>query len=162
MNFLKKLWRRLQASPEQKRQREILWLWRATRDIQIRWLRLVIPHPRNLWLWLWRRVNRRRRLAGIAAAAKNARMASWRARQKPLRRISNATATGRMRLMRQKRLRLCRRRCRLLGQRVQTRLLRWLVIQTLCLCLWLVLLSLRLLLPLWLGRKKCSRGQLNS
>ncbi len=156
---IKKLWQkfrlRFRRCPEKKRQRQLLNLWRSQRDIRLPWF--TIPHPKNLPLWLLRRANRCRSLAVTEAAERNARMASWLARQRPLRRIKRKTRSGCVSLALQKQRRLCLRSCRLFRRRQLIRAARWLLVHLICLILWAVLLSLPLWLPRlssWLGQKK--------
>ena len=113
----------------------------------------------NLWqrfqprLFLLRRVNQCRRSAVIAAAAKNAKMASLRAARRQKRLTVKKTRRARLNGAMQRRWRHCRRHCRVFRLRLQTQLCRRLLVWLVCLLLWLLLVSLPLLLRLWHGRK---------
>ena len=129
-------------SPEEKRRRQLLRQWRR-------------PHPFNLWLWLLRRRNRCRSLAAIAAAARNERTASLRAARRRLRQTRKKTGSAWLKNALNKKLRHCRRHCRVALHQVKTRLLRWLLLLALCWTLRLVLCLLPVLLPcLFPGRKR--------
>ena len=110
----------------------------------------------HLALWLLRRLNRSRSLAAIAAAARGERMVCLLAARRQSRRTRKRTQLENAKTALQKKWRHFHRRCRALWHRLKTRLLRLLLVNLLCLALWLLLLSLPLLLPcLCRGLKSC-------
>ncbi len=106
--------------------------------------------PRQWFNRLLRGRNRQHYSAGIVAAARNARMASYRAAQKQSRRTKQRIVSAKLR---RKWLR-CRRRFRAWRVRQRTRLFRWLLVNLLWLALWILWQLVRL----WFFRRSC-RGR---
>ncbi len=112
-------------------------------------LGLVHLRPRqwgNLWL---RQLNHRSYLAATRAAARNARMASWRAARRQSRRTRKRTRLANVTIALARKWRHCRRCCRVQRRRLQTHLCRWLLVNLLSLALWFLLLAVRL----WFSRR---------
>lgn len=140
------MWPRLhrqRPSQEDLRQRVVMRQWR----------KLQSPfNPFNWPLLLHRFLSRRRSLAVIRAAARNARMASLLAARRRRRQTANAMPLASARNALRRKVRHFRRHCRVQMLRLQTRLLRFLVVQLLNLALWLLLQSLPLWFPALLQR----------
>jgi len=153
VNFLQKFRLRFRRkTAEELRQRKI------RRQLQEISRAIKNPAPwRNPHLWLLRSLSRSRRLEVTRAEEKSARMVSLLAARRRNRQTVKKTACGCKIIALLKGLRICRRRCRVLRQRIQIRLTRWLLIQVLCLLLRAILLMLPLLLSLlhsWLGQSQ--------
>lgn len=143
---MKKILNRWRRTPEQIRSRQLLRQWRRERPV-------ILP-------FLLRRLSHRLYLAGIAAAERNAVMGSWREARRRKRRISPPTPLATARHALQKEWRHCRRRCRVWRRHLQVRVFRWLLVNLLCLALWLVWLALPALLQcLSRGQPACSKNQ---
>ncbi len=110
--------------------------------------------PSQWFNLLLRQRNHQKRLEGIAAAARNARMASLREAKRRKRLIAKKTRLANRLNALAREWRHCRRRWRVRRVRIQTHLRRWLLVNLLSLLLWSVLQALRVwcCLRSWRGR----------